>query len=887
MSRRPSHLTRRTMNGLLWASSGAGAQALLSLVVLVTLARLLSPADFGVVGAALVVINFSRLFSELGLGPALVQRRDLERQHLETAFTTSVLSGLLCGGTIWLAAPAIAHLIRMERLVPVLRALAWLFPLLGLGLVSESLLNRELQFKWLTKREVITYALSYGGVGIALAFLGAGVWALVAAQLAQSVFNVTFLLIKRPLPPRLGWDRRAFRELLHFGGGHSLGKLGNFVAQQGDNFVVGRWLGAEALGLYSRSYQLMATSSSLLGGVLDKVLFPVMARVQDDKRLLAGVYTRGLALIALLVLPASALLFVLGPEVIRVMLGPKWSRAVVPFQIFAAGMFLRTTSGLSDSISRATGLIYQRAWRQGCYALLVLLGAWIGQFWGINMVAAGVLVAMAVNFMLMAQLGMKATGTTWRPLSKACAPAGLLAAAVLPIAWAAARAVRGAALAPAAVVGASVGLTGVGVILLLWLAPRVFLGREGARMLELLHTYLPGRWSARTGAAAAARARSPTAEAAAYHDMNPGRAAFFLPSLDGGGAERVMIHIARGFAERGVAVDLVLAQAKGPYLAQVPAAARIVDLRARRVLTSLPALIRYLRSERPQVLVSISSHGNIVALWARTAAHVPTRAFVTVHNIVSEAAQHPFATRARVLPYLQRLCYPWADGIVAVSTGVAQDISHTTGIPLDRIHVVSNPVVTPELLERAREAPGHPWFGPGACPVILGVGRLSWEKDFATLVRAYALVRAQRAARLVILGEGPERPHLEALVRKLDGPADVDLPGFVPNPYAFMAHCAVFALSSATEGLPTALIEALAAGAPVVATDCRSGPREILQDGRFGRLVPVGNVAALAQAILATMAQPQAAAPATAWQSFTLDTAVSNYLRVLQVNGHA
>jgi glycosyltransferase involved in cell wall biosynthesis len=220
--------------------------------------------------------------------------------------------------------------------------------------------------------------------------------------------------------------------------------------------------------------------------------------------------------------------------------------------------------------------------------------------------------------------------------------------------------------------------------------------------------------------------------------------------------------------------------------------------------------------------------------------------------------------------------------VVAVSRGAADDLARTAALPRERIRVIYNPVITPAMEALARERVDDPWFAPGQPPVILGVGRLNRQKDFATLVRAFAAVRQRREARLVILGEGDERAALERLIAELAVAQDVALPGFRTNAVAHMAHSAVFALSSAWEGLPTVLIEALAAGAAVVSTDCPSGPREILQDGRLGALVPVGDPAALAAAILDTLDRPAGASPREALALFTMDAAVDHYLRLIE-----
>ena len=358
--------------------------------------------------------------------------------------------------------------------------------------------------------------------------------------------------------------------------------------------------------------------------------------------------------------------------------------------------------------------------------------------------------------------------------------------------------------------------------------------------------------------------------------------AFFLPSVCGGGAERVIVNLAQAMTERGLAVDLVLAAAEGVVLDHLPPEVRVVDLAAPRVLLSVGPLSRYLRRERPRVLVSSMGHANVAAIWAGRLARRATPVLVTEHNTLSQATQQKSRVPGYFWPPLIRIFYPWADSIVAVSRGVADDLARTSGLPRDRIEVVYNPVITPTMMAQAQEVPTHPWFAPDQPPVILGVGRLTRQKDFLTLLRAFAEVRRCRTARLMILGEGEDRSALEALAAELGVADDVSLPGFQENAMAYMARSAAFVLSSAWEGLPTVLIEALAAGTSVISTDCPSGPREILQEGRLGTLVPVGDAAALATAILRTLEQAAAPVPAAALTPFTRDAAVDNYLRLIE-----
>src|ERR1044071_6159895 len=328
----------------------------------------------------------------------------------------------------------------------------------------------------------------------------------------------------------------------------------------------------------------------------------------------------------------------------------------------------------------------------------------------------------------------------------------------------------------------------------------------------------------------------------------------FLPSLSGGGAERSMLNLAHGLAESGCAVDLVLAQAKGPYLAEIHETIRLGDLEASRVLMSLPALVRYLRRERPRALISALNYANVVALWARSLAGTPNRVLVNEQNTISRSARNSAKWRQRMVPYLMRRFYAWADYVVGNSQGVADDLSYVTGLPRERIKMLYNPIVTPDVRKKASAPLNHSWFGVDQPPVVLAVGRLVKQKDFTTLIQAFAEVHKARPARLLILGEGVERPALEALVKQLGLKEDVSMPGFVENPYAYMSRASLYVLSSRWEGLPTVLVEALYCGAPIVATDCPSGPREILDGGKYGVLVQVGDITALAQAIEAGLA---------------------------------
>jgi glycosyltransferase involved in cell wall biosynthesis len=394
--------------------------------------------------------------------------------------------------------------------------------------------------------------------------------------------------------------------------------------------------------------------------------------------------------------------------------------------------------------------------------------------------------------------------------------------------------------------------------------------------------------------------------------------ALFAPVLNDSGVAKVMTTLADAFAARGYRVDLVVGRIENNGTHRLLGGANMVQVAQSSLargwfdaaradpggigtlihavvrsgkpgsrLRYLPGLITYLQTVRPTVVVSAGTVANLMALWARDLAGVSTWVVACEHNNLSgkvRGGRVRGTGRLRVVARLVGRVYDRADSIVAVSDGVADDLAVVAGLSRERIATIPNPVVTPDLLASARAPLEHPWFAPGEPPVLLGVGRLVPAKDFATLLKAFAQVRAARGARLLILGEGAERAALEALADELGIGTDVAFPGYVANPYAYMSRAAAFVLSSRWEGLVSVLIEAMACGCPVVSTDCPSGPFEILNGGALGPLVPVGDHAALGVAICATLDGPSDPSRLRARaRAFSLETSAVRYLE--EING--
>jgi glycosyltransferase involved in cell wall biosynthesis len=358
----------------------------------------------------------------------------------------------------------------------------------------------------------------------------------------------------------------------------------------------------------------------------------------------------------------------------------------------------------------------------------------------------------------------------------------------------------------------------------------------------------------------------------------------FVPHLHGGGAERVMLELARGFAEQGHDTELVLCRRLGDLADQVPSSVKVVELHTPNARASVWPLARYLTSHRPDALLAAMTHANLAALLASRLARVASRIVVAEHNAVGERMKGARSAKVGWLFRAAGASYRrWADAVVCVSEGVADDVASHLGLRRDELHVIYNPIVTDRVLRAAAEPLED--VAAGADAPLLAVGRLSPQKGFDLLLEAFARLREKRPVRLVILGEGSERAALEEQAHRLGIRDHLELPGFVQNPHAWMARAGAVVLSSRWEGLPTVVVEALAAGAPIAAFDCPFGPREILGSGRWGHLAPAGDVAALAEAIGRALDEGRTPENVRARQSraadFTPESSVRRYLEIL------
>ena len=362
--------------------------------------------------------------------------------------------------------------------------------------------------------------------------------------------------------------------------------------------------------------------------------------------------------------------------------------------------------------------------------------------------------------------------------------------------------------------------------------------------------------------------------------------AVFLATSGHSGVDRIMKNLLPAIADRGFRVDLLHIENHGPYLQQAHDNIRVIPLGTRHVNTSLRALLGYLRRHRPRVLFADKDKLNRLAVIARLVSAHPPRVVIRMGTTVSKNLEKRGALNRWVQYTSIGRLYRYADAVITPSQGAAEDLAAIAGLPVSRISVVPSPVITPEFQRQLAETVSHPWLVNKQVPVIVGIGELSGRKDFATLVRAFAKLRAERQVKLIILGKGRELDALQLLTRKLGIADDVDLAGFQSNPYSYLAQADVFALTSICEGSPVALMEAMAAGIPSVATDCPSGPRETLDNGRLGFLAPVGDDQQVYLGLKAMLdAPPDRQQLVQAAQRFSLAASTTQYLEVLGLTG--
>lgn len=490
-------LTGATLIGGGLLTLSAVAQALLQFVAVGVLARILMPADFGLVAAAMVIVELTQSVAQLGMRPAVVQRQFLSDEDIRIAFTLAIVISLAMATTMFLLSGPLAEIVATPGAKPMLQVLSVAFVIQSLGSVAEGIAARQRKFGLLAARRLGSYFIGYGLVGVGSALLGLGAWALVAAKLAEVTSAAILLTIGVRHPRRLLLRRETVRQLSGFGAGYSVAQILNTFANQADFAVVARLLGPASLGLYSRSYQIMRLPSLLLGNVVDDVAFASMSAVQDQRaRLGRGLY-RGLLLMNLTLYLAAAAVFILASEVIAIALGGKWQAAVPLLSLFALALPFRSTQRLASTVARATGANWGIAWRQGVYFLSVFGGAALGSRWGLQGVVSGVSLAIGLQTIMQLQLAASIAGLSLREVIDAhVRPLPALVLFAIPLTGTAIG-LRLMHLPPFLIVLVSGGVAATVLVLASAALPAVILGADGIELVEAIGKKLPSAFTRR------------------------------------------------------------------------------------------------------------------------------------------------------------------------------------------------------------------------------------------------------------------------------------------------------------------------------------------------------------------------------------------------------
>ena len=435
MANRQNQIGVQALTDIFYSSIGFGFQALLQFISMIILSRLLTPKDIGIVGAALIVINLTAIFSRLGVAPAVIQKKQLTFAHIKSSFSISMIFGILFTVIIYFSSEEVANFFHMPELEKVIKYYSPIFIIMGIATTSEALLQRNLEFKRLALLDIVSYATGYFGVGIVMAMHGYGYWALVAAFVSHHLIRSIALIIVRPPPFNIIPSFSASSDLLKYGTGQTLARIAIYGGNSGDKAVVGKYIGAETLGEYARAHQLIIMPMTMLGSVIDKVLFAAMSRIQDNQQQLNNNYRRCLMLITLIYIPVGLALFITADLAVAVLLGPQWGNVGEILQVLCLSMLFRGAAKVGDLLAKSTGAIYRRAIVQWISVIFVIAGTLFAAKIGAGAVgvAKAFVFAGLIQALLIVGLGCYLTGLKWYEVVSAYLPGVLVGTLIASI----------------------------------------------------------------------------------------------------------------------------------------------------------------------------------------------------------------------------------------------------------------------------------------------------------------------------------------------------------------------------------------------------------------------------------------------------------------------
>jgi PST family polysaccharide transporter len=374
-------------------------------VTTIILARFLSPSNFGIVSALMIIIGYSDIFWQLGIGPALIHKKELSKIDVNTAFSTTMLLSIVTFLIIFLFAPIISDIVRVSD-PNYLRVLSSIFIINGVSSISLSTLQRQMNFKIIAIKDMLG-ALVYSSISIILVLMGFGVWALIIAIISKSLLTSFYILLKSTTRLNLGFNVISFNSMIKFGFGQSISQFLSVTTNEGDYYIVNRYLGNHFLGIYTKAFQLISKPASMLGSVIDQVFYPLISRMQDENEKIIRIFQTSTVLMSIIFFPIGLLLFLLSNDIILLLLGSDWIESIGPFKYLSLAIFYRIAYKISDPIYRAKGKVYTRAILHLIQAVIIVFAAIIGVNWSVSGVSISVSIGLALNYIIISLLASR------------------------------------------------------------------------------------------------------------------------------------------------------------------------------------------------------------------------------------------------------------------------------------------------------------------------------------------------------------------------------------------------------------------------------------------------------------------------------------------------
>ena len=409
-------LIKKGISGMAWMTGSTIMAYIIQLIITAILARYLSPSDYGEVAAINILIGLAEIFWMLGIGPAIVQKQNLTNEDIYTGNTINIIFGSTIYIIIYIFADVLCKLFNIESSF-MLRIFSLVFIMNSISGVSKSLVQKKCDYKNMAAIKIVGIVI-YGVTAMIFVFNGINVWALVLGTIAQTLYTTIAYFIVAPIRLKFMIKKESAKALMYFGGGFTIARIFNYIANNGDTYCVNKILDKTALGFYSKAYQLLMYPTSLIGDSLDQVCFPLLSKKQDDTEWLHKVFLGCTIVVFSVSIPISIFCYSCADGIVNFIYGSKWNNTVMPFKIFISGLFFRIGYKISDSLVRALGKVYKRSFYQIIYAALIVIGSITGSFKGISGVAIGVTIAFTVNYILMTNLSLKLLNATWRNLIK-------------------------------------------------------------------------------------------------------------------------------------------------------------------------------------------------------------------------------------------------------------------------------------------------------------------------------------------------------------------------------------------------------------------------------------------------------------------------------------